>query len=358
MKLIGVNIGGYFSHAKDFSQHHLNTFITEEDIVKIKIWNFNCLRLPVDFNFFENQKEPYDYIEERLQKIEEVLHWAQKYNMITIFDLHKAPGDSFETKGDLKNDIWNKNSQTRKRYLKIWEFLAKRFKNQRNIIYELLNEPVASEDYLWYDLAKEAINIIRSIDETHNIIIDANQWAKPGSFYNMPVFNFDKLIYSFHYYKPHWVTHQKAEWIAFYVRNIHRRKEDYPGNIEIPPDKVKELKVNLSLERFKNEIGFWDKEKMESSLEPVLEFREKNNVPIFCGEFGCIAKADPVTRKNWIEDLMSIFKENKISYTYWNYKNMDFGLFDFTEKYANNSNYLNEQRLDTITLKALQNAIF
>jgi len=103
--------------------------------------------------------------------------------------------------------------------------------------------------------------------------------------------------------------------------------------------------------------GEWNKEALERTIAPVLAFKEKYNVPILCGEFGCIAKADPETRINWINDLISLFKKHRISYTYWTYKNMDFGIYDFTEKYADNPNYTNEERLDRGTLSALQKGI-
>jgi len=273
-------------------------------------------------------------------------------------DLHKAPGHTFDTREDKINNIWDKNSLNRKRFLKIWAFIAKRFRDQKNIIYEILNEPIAPQNRLWYDLAEEAIKTIRTIDTDHDIIIESNLWGEPGNFSDIPKFSDDNIIYSFHYYEPHWVTHQMAEWITFYLRNIHRKIEKYPGYYELSADKFKQLKDHALLERVKNELGKWDKERMESSLEPILEFRDKYNVPILCGEFGCIAKADLITRKNWIEDLMSILKKNKISYTYWTYKNMDFGIYDFTEKYQDNPNYQNEQRIDEMTLNVLKNAIF
>jgi hypothetical protein len=49
-------------------------------------------------------------------------------------------------------------------------------------------------------------------------------------------------------------------------------------------------------------------------------------------------------------------KKQKISYSYWSYKNMDFGVIDHTELYKDNPNYDNG-RLDGNTLKALQNGI-
>ncbi|MBN1214873.1 MAG: glycoside hydrolase family 5 protein [Candidatus Lokiarchaeota archaeon] len=359
MKLIGLNLGGFFSQVDEYTEEHLNNFIREDDIKQINNWNFNCIRLPIDFNFFEIQKEEYKYREDRIKRIENVLTWTQKYNMTLIFDLHKAPGHTFEAREDRENTIWNIESENRKRFLRIWDYLAERFKDQENIIYEILNEPVAKKEDLWYKLAKDAIKVIRNRDEKHEIIIESNLWGKTDCFNSMPLFKDDKIIYSFHYYQPHWVTHQTAEWIAFYIKDIHRKKEYYPGKIEIPPDKYNMLGDNFYLQRFKEEHGYyWDKEKMLSTIQPVLDFREKYDVPIFCGEFGIIAKADPEVRKNWIEDLMAIMRENKISYTYWTYKNMDFGLFDFTEKYKNNQNYQNERRLDEITLKAIQNGTF
>jgi hypothetical protein len=54
---------------------------------------------------------------------------------------------------------------------------------------------------------------------------------------------------------------------------------------------------------------------------------------------------------------MTIFKKHGISFTYWTYKNMDFGINDFTEKYKGNPNYENPGRFDESTLKELRNGI-
>ncbi|MFX1254723.1 MAG: hypothetical protein ACFFCZ_24140 [Promethearchaeota archaeon] len=49
MYLQGINIGGYFSKVEEFTEEHLDEFITEEDIKRIKDWRFNILRLSVDY---------------------------------------------------------------------------------------------------------------------------------------------------------------------------------------------------------------------------------------------------------------------------------------------------------------------
>ena len=83
-------------------------------------------------------------------------------------------------------------------------------------------------------------------------------------------------------------------------------------------------------------------------------FKQKYDVPILCGGFGCIASADPQVRTNWTHYVVSLFKQHGISYTYWNYKNLDFGLSHFTQKNAGNPNYANAERLDEGVLAALQ----
>ena len=56
MYLQGLNIGGFFSQAREFSNKHLKNFITRKDIQTIKDWGFNIIRLPIDYFFFEKDE--------------------------------------------------------------------------------------------------------------------------------------------------------------------------------------------------------------------------------------------------------------------------------------------------------------
>jgi aryl-phospho-beta-D-glucosidase BglC (GH1 family) len=359
MKLTGLNLGGFFSQVKDniFDDNHINTFITEKDIALINNWGFNCVRLPVDYNFFEIA--PYKYDEMRLKKIDEFLNISKKYNLQVILDLHKTSGHSFALKERDENDIWDKNSENRKRFISIWDMFSKRYKNYHNIIYEILNEPIAPDYNAWNDLSDEAINIIRKNDKNHYIIIESNMWGRPVCFEGLKKFSDEKIIYSFHFYEPIVVTHQMAYWTPFVVYNIYRKYVKYPGR----PDNITDAKEKLQKkdEKFAafldGQDRDWNITELEKLLKPVFDFRDKYNVPIFCGEFGCIVVADPKTRKNWTSDIITIFKKHNISWTYWSYKNMDFGIVDLTEIYKNNPNY-SKDRIDYNILESLKNGIF
>ena len=47
----GIDIGGWLSQC-DYSKEHLDNFITEEDIKRIKGWGCDHVRVPVDYNIF------------------------------------------------------------------------------------------------------------------------------------------------------------------------------------------------------------------------------------------------------------------------------------------------------------------
>lgn len=146
--------------------------------------------------------------------------------------------------------------------------------------------------------------------------------------------------------------------LPFY--DYHKEKVDYPGKLNNYSESITQIveKNNRYFANFLKDIDkFWDKNEILKLLKPVLEFRNKHNVPVLCGEFGCIIRADKAVRGKWLKDVVDIFKENKISYTYWTYKNMDFGIYDFTKEYKNNENYDVEDRLDSNTLETLQSGI-
>ena len=76
MYLYGVNIGGYLSQVDEFTDEHLNTFITERDIKQIQTWGFNTIRMPVDYMLFEDDSHPFQYNTERIRHMDKIFGWA------------------------------------------------------------------------------------------------------------------------------------------------------------------------------------------------------------------------------------------------------------------------------------------
>ena len=355
MFLAGVNIGGFLSQTNDVSESHLNTFITKSDFEQISHWGFNVIRFPVDYNFFETENG--NLIESRLKIIDNVISWSKELKIKIILELHKAYGHSFDVNESIIQEFWKSDSQHRKRFLKTWDMLSKRYCHFNNVIYEPLNEPVANKSDDWHKLVTDFIATVRK-NSNQFLLIESNLWGNVNKFEELPKFDDDKIIYSFHYYLPLSITHQKAYWLPYFVK-YYNQNNDYPGR----PKKIDEFLIKIKnedknfYEMISEENKEWNKQALLETLKPVLKFKKKFNVPVLCGEFGSIVLANPQTRQNWLKDLIEIFIENDISYTYWNYKNMDFGLIDFTEQYKGNPNYDPQTRIDYASIKILQQGV-
>jgi hypothetical protein len=54
-------------------------------------------------------------------------------------------------------------------------------------------------------------------------------------------------------------------------------------------------------------------------MKVPLDFAAKHNVQLFCGEFGCVSDCPEMEDMVWLLDLISLFDENNIGWTYYHY---------------------------------------
>ena len=83
----GVNLGGWLSQC-DLTLEHIDSFIKEEDIERIKSIGCDHLRLPVDFECIYDEKHkkdnPLGY-----KYIDLCIEWCKKYGLNIVLDLHR-----------------------------------------------------------------------------------------------------------------------------------------------------------------------------------------------------------------------------------------------------------------------------
>ena len=88
----GIDIGGWLSQC-DYSKEHLDNFITEEDIKRIKGWGCDHVRVPVDYNIFQDEN---GFIESGFDYVQKCIDWCGNNGINMILDLHKTMGFFFE----------------------------------------------------------------------------------------------------------------------------------------------------------------------------------------------------------------------------------------------------------------------
>jgi hypothetical protein len=323
----GVNLGGWLSQYRAASREHFDTFITERDIEQIAGWGIDHVRLPVDYPVFEDDAAPGEYKEEGLEYIDRCLEWSQRRGLGVVLDLHHAPGYSF---GTLEQNSLFDIPQMQARFVAIWEMLARRYRSVGDWLQlELLNEVVEPTSQRWNALAHRTIAAVRAIDGRRTVVYGGNQYNDVEQLAQIDVLPDDEhIIYSFHFYKPMLLTHQRASWVPI-LRDL-TRPVDYPGDYtDIMWDLGKHVP---EAERREPDVppGAVDRSTLETLLRPAADFLARTGKPLYCGEFGVIEHASIESRVNWHRDLVDILTGLGIGRAVWSYKEMSFPLVDYS----------------------------
>lgn len=328
---IGVNLGGWISQYKEFDRHHFDTFITEDDIRQIADWGFDHIRLPIDYPILEDDGNPGAYLESGFAYLDHCLAWCQDNGLGLVFDMHKAPGYSFtntlEDEMTPANTLFTEPSM-QKRFVNLWGALTRRYKDHAEDIlaFELLNEMVLPESSPWNRLAQQIIDHIREIDTQRLIIVGGINYNAVDELANIQLTADPNLLYTFHFYEPVVVTHQKAPWVIELEQ--FNQSTNYPGEATGLADFIK-ARYPVHIPRYEKSFDRrLDRQFLSDMLLSAEQFMQQKQESLYCGEFGVIDRAPMQTRINWTRDLIDILKDLRIGYAYWSYKQMDFGLVD------------------------------
>lgn len=342
--LRGVNLGGWFSQIdavegndpRTFpgTRHHLESFLGPEDFRRIKAWGFDHVRLPVDHvNVFTGPGLAPD--ETVLALLDRAVDGLTATGLCVILDLHKCPGHDFHA-GATRDQAFFHDPACRAQARQVWTHLAERFGPRPGVLLEILNEPVAPDAAVWNTVKDEMAAHIRRHAPRSTLVVGSNRWNNAGEFAQLTPVDDDNVLYSFHFYHPLPFTHQLAPWIADPYFAAHRT---YPGDYPPPPD---------TATRLPPDTGRWDRARLEQAIEPVVRFRDRHQVPVACNEFGVYAGgADRASQLAWMTDVLSMLRERAIGWSYWNYRNLDFGLVSRGEaRFASHPQYDNPERTD------------
>jgi len=351
-RMRGLNIGGWLSQIDAIQEkdpdkfpgidNHMKTFITNADFANISSWGFDHVRIPVDaYLFFAVDDKP---IEHRIVNLDNAVDMAKKNGLKMILDLHECPGHDFSEATKIPvQKLFAEDDTYIKKTEKIWACLAERYGHNDHVLFETLNEPVAPTPEAWNTVKDRLCREIRSHAPKSTIITGSNMWNWPSMFPSLTPFNDDNVIYSVHFYEPLLFTHQNAPWIENPEIKIERTYPDDYG-----PGFVRKYGLTMS-------DGKWDRERFAKEFEPVSEFSKKYNAPVICNEFGVYTPVELQAQLRWYDDLLFVLKEMNIGFSYWNYKNLDFGIISIGEKlHENLPQYNNSGRINNPVLDVLK----
>lgn len=319
----GVDFGGWLSQCYNYTTDHYNEFIKKEDFKAVKCWGADHVRLPVDYQLVQNLDGT--FIEEGFGYIQKAIDWAGENDLNLILDLHKSIGFSFDA--DSSKNCFFDDEKLQEYFYNLWIEFAKRYSKYENrLCFELLNE-VTSPSYSdnWNKIIKTVITKIREIAPTIKILV--------GGYWNNSIDalkDLDKpfdenIVYNFHCYEPFVFTHQGAGWLAGMPLDFHQK---YPCTYGEYNAACKSIGYTDFVARNVPDNGTFDKNYFIERFKSGLKICEERDVPLYCGEYGVINKADPEMSLAWFKDINQAFTELGIGRAVWNYKMMDFGWID------------------------------
>jgi len=252
---------------KAFWKKYQDTYITTADIHFLKASGMNSIRIPFNYRLFTAESYMGENNPNRgFELLDRVIGWCKKEGLYVILDMHAAPGGQT---GDNIDDGYGypfllKSKASQQLTIDIWHRIAAHYANSTIVMgYDLLNEPIATyfkaDEFNQYlePLYKEITQSIRLVDKNHIIILGGAQWDSNFKPFGPP---FDsKLIYQFHKY--------------------------------------------------------WT-EPVQNVIQDYVDFSNKYNVPIYCGETG-------ENKDEWVKTFKNLLEKNNIGWHYWPYKKLD-----------------------------------
>jgi len=258
-----------------FTHEFQKRFFNESDVARIKKLGFNCARLPINYRVLISKSG--------FKLLDNIVRWFKKHKVYLVLDLHAAPGSQncdWHSDSDGAARLWEGDKYIRQT-VNLWKNISKRYKKEEYIAgYDILNEAVTDRIDKINELYAEIVDAIRKNKDDHIIFIEPNKWAADFKGIKRP--KDGNFAWSIHFYLPvnftfNWDPLQKCPSRAYLKKELMKFKK----------------------------------------------IQEKDNVPIFVGEFGVASRCPECHAElKWVERTMSIFKEFGWSWSYWTYKSV------------------------------------
>jgi endoglucanase len=266
---------------------------------KIKDAGFTNVRLVIRWSSYSQQEPPFGIDAGFLKKVDWAVDQCIAQGLAVVLDFHYYPLISF-TGTEASNEDPQKN---RARFLALWQQLSEHYRSSPpEVMFGMLNEP--SRQNLgadaWNSLIAETIPLIRRANPNRTLLIQTANGGGFGSIDDLRIpGNERSTIVEVHYYDPGRFTHQQASWSSNRI--------------------YKDIHWTASEE---------ERAAVDAAFAKVAAWSEKNNRPLYLGEFGAYQAADMPSRVRWTDYVVRTAGKNAMSWSYWGFWRCGFDAFD------------------------------
>ena len=275
----GVNLGNALEAP---SEGEWGVILQEEYIDLIADQGFDSVRIPIRWSAHAELNEPYKIDPAFFERVDWAVENALRRNLAVVINFHHY------------EEIFSDPAGHEERFLALWSQVAEHYQDSpQELVFEILNEPHdALSPNRWNNLLLKTLQVIRVTNPDRVVIIGPPEWNAIRSLNRLKLPEEDQnLIVTVHYYLPFEFTHQGAEWVDGSNAWLG---ETWSGT--------------------SNQRSF-----VRADLNNAYQWGQKNNRPIYLGEFGAYSKADMDSRASWTEFVASTAEEYDFSWAYWEF---------------------------------------
>jgi endoglucanase len=309
----GVNLTNWFQ-VSSAGQIQFTKF-TRQDLINIKSLGCDVVRLPIDLHSMTAGRPDYTVDPLFYYFLDQVVDMAEELGLHLIFDNH-----TFDPSENTDPNIGDA-------LIAVWTQIAGHYKNRSTYLYyEVLNEPHGISDAVWNTIQQSVVQAVRTVDQTHTIIIGPAGWNSYSNLQYMPNYADDNLIYTFHFYDPFIFTHQGADWTDPSMASLAGVPFPYDAaRMPVCPPELVGSWVQSSVNNYHNDGTV---ARVKQLIDIAAAFKNQRNVPLYCGEFGAyIPNSNNDDRIYYYTLVRSYLEEKGIAWTTWDYRG-GFGLFE------------------------------
>lgn len=309
----GINLSHWFSQAANYSQTHLETHTTAQDIALIKSMGFDHVRFPVEpAPLLSETPDPSVLNTTYLRYVDTALDMILAAGLAVVVDIH--PSDEFKLR-------MNRDERNFEAFGKFWRAFASHLskRNPEFVFLEVINEPMVEDGYRWFGMQGKLIAAIRASAPNHTIIAGGHRWSGLYEMLFLEPYSDPNIIYNFHFYEPFTFTHQGATWagpnLPFY-KNV-----PYPSTpeaVSVLLSTVQDEPAKYILLRYGEDN--WNANRIERELGLAAAWAARHRVFVTCNEFGAFRRyAKAGDRTTWLQDMRIALEKHGIGWTMWDY---------------------------------------
>ena len=304
----GANICRWFRSPRGNPAEHFTSYISEDEAAFMTRMGLKHVRLCVAPRVIMDRTSG-EIIEDRGKQLEAAIERFHRAGLLVMVDIHN------EERAAELDPAWQEA------FVRFWGALAgrlSRFDPELTLL-EIINEPVFDRrEEEWNTLNARLAAVIRQNAPQHTIVTSGPNWGGIDGLKKLKLLPDKNVIYSFHCYDPFAFTHQGATWAGDAVKPL--RGVPYPSSPEAVESLLPGLESSPASKRMVESYGkeHWNKEKLAVRFRQGIEWGAKNQVPLYCGEFGVFPmRSKPEHRANWFRDFGAVLSENRIGWAVW-----------------------------------------